>query len=521
TPCVKPELTIHQPTAPSAAPAPKIVHNRVRRSGGMAPRQRKYRNGSRNTAPVSRAIRRCDHSHQKIVLKAFKLMPRLSSRYWGIAWYFVNSLCQSLCDSGGSTPVTGFHSTIERPDSVSRVAPPTMSVAKIMAAAQTSHSRTARSRSWDILNGSAIGPLAGDGADHIVLRAASQMTARKLSHVYPHPQADRHGRPSCAGDHLGSARDGARPVGADRHQWLRGGDLLRCRCIRLGSPRHAADQLDGATRQRLKHCKISGSADATEPVPERGAGTRHEHLEISLLLEFAVGRDARQRGQIVAVRLEQHAGPGCDRGFEAELGGNAELARTGGCHVTDRIGQMLRPFSERGLQHGPAHFHFGAHRGIARYFLEHQMIDRMRADRAERIGGKFKNLGPAHAEIAAERENVDAVACAKVAHGAAQLFFGLHLAQMAIDRIVEFALLLRTRTFEILILAVDDHADTGVLGNDGLECDPPKFAEPVGKTCRDVHRERQPVFAQQRIGPAQEILVTVVKRKTHEAANFG
>src|SRR6185437_14330257 len=177
TPCVKPELTIHQPTAPSAAPAPKIVHSRIRRRGGMAPRQRKYKNGSRNTAPVSRAIRRCDHSHQKIVLKASRLMPRLSSRYCGIAWYFVNSLCQSLSDSGGRTPVTGFHSTIERPDSVSRVAPPMMSVAKIMAAAQNSQRRTARSGSWKILSGSAIGLLAGDGADHIVLRAAPQMTA--------------------------------------------------------------------------------------------------------------------------------------------------------------------------------------------------------------------------------------------------------------------------------------------------------------------------------------------------------
>src|SRR6185437_11718173 len=255
TPCVKPELTIHQPTAPSAAPAPKIVHSRIRRRGGMAPRQRKYKNGSRNTAPVSRAIRRCDHSHQKIVLKAFRLMPRLSSRYWGIAWYFINSLCQSLSDSGGRTPVTGFHSTIESPDSVSRVAPPTTSVAKIMAAAQNSHSRAARSRSWEDLNGSAIGPLAGDGADHIVLCAAPQMTIRKLSHVHPHPQADRHDRPSCPGDHLGSARDGARPVGADRHQWLRGGDLLRCRRARLGSPGHAADQLDGAARQHLKQCK--------------------------------------------------------------------------------------------------------------------------------------------------------------------------------------------------------------------------------------------------------------------------
>ena len=73
-------------------------------------------------------------------------MPRLSSRYCGIAWYFSNSACQAASDSGGSTPVTGFHSTIERPDSVSRVAPPTTSVRKIIAATASSHSRTARRR---------------------------------------------------------------------------------------------------------------------------------------------------------------------------------------------------------------------------------------------------------------------------------------------------------------------------------------------------------------------------------------
>ena len=61
-------------------------------------------------------------------------MPRLSSRYCGICRYFANSACQASCDSGGSTPVTGFHSTIESPDSVSRVAPPTTSVSTISAA---------------------------------------------------------------------------------------------------------------------------------------------------------------------------------------------------------------------------------------------------------------------------------------------------------------------------------------------------------------------------------------------------
>jgi len=61
-------------------------------------------------------------------------MPRLSSRYCGICRYLPNSACHASCDNGGNMPVTGFHSTIERPDSVSRVAPPATSVTTISAA---------------------------------------------------------------------------------------------------------------------------------------------------------------------------------------------------------------------------------------------------------------------------------------------------------------------------------------------------------------------------------------------------
>ena len=48
--------------------------------------------------------------------------------------YLSNSACHAASLSGGSVPVTGFHSTIDRPDSVSRVAPPTSTIAKMSAA---------------------------------------------------------------------------------------------------------------------------------------------------------------------------------------------------------------------------------------------------------------------------------------------------------------------------------------------------------------------------------------------------
>src|SRR5215510_11477275 len=105
-----------------------------------------------------------------MVLNASRLIPALRSRYCGIALYLSNSACQAAWSSGGSTPVTGFHSTIESPDSVSRVAPPTTTVTTISAATASSHSLTAR-RCADAGGGTramGYGRLAGDGTDHIV-----------------------------------------------------------------------------------------------------------------------------------------------------------------------------------------------------------------------------------------------------------------------------------------------------------------------------------------------------------------
>src|SRR6516225_8824035 len=79
-----------------------------------------------------------------MVLNSSRLMPALCSRYCGMVLYLSNSACHAGASRGGITPVTGFHSTIERPDSVSRVAPPTTTVTNIRAATASSHSRTAR-----------------------------------------------------------------------------------------------------------------------------------------------------------------------------------------------------------------------------------------------------------------------------------------------------------------------------------------------------------------------------------------
>src|SRR5262249_6220316 len=68
-------------------------------------------------------------------------MPGLRSRYCGMALYLSNSACHAGASSGGTTPVTGFHSTIAKPDSVSRVAPPTTTVTNISASTDSSDAR--------------------------------------------------------------------------------------------------------------------------------------------------------------------------------------------------------------------------------------------------------------------------------------------------------------------------------------------------------------------------------------------
>ena len=71
-------------------------------------------------------------------------MPRLSRSYCGMVLYLANSACQSASPSGGTTPVTGFHSVMDSPNSVTRVAPPTSTMANTRAATHHSHSPTAR-----------------------------------------------------------------------------------------------------------------------------------------------------------------------------------------------------------------------------------------------------------------------------------------------------------------------------------------------------------------------------------------
>src|ERR1700676_1453524 len=59
-------------------------------------------------------------------------MPLLISRYCGMCRYLSNSAAQASGESGGTMPIRGGHSVIDRPDMVNRVTPPITTMTKIM-----------------------------------------------------------------------------------------------------------------------------------------------------------------------------------------------------------------------------------------------------------------------------------------------------------------------------------------------------------------------------------------------------
>src|SRR5260370_16683621 len=66
------------------------------------------------------------------------------ARYSGICCYLANSAAQSAAENGGTMPMTGFHSVIDRPERVSRVIPPTTTIREIKPQQRKSHAATGR-----------------------------------------------------------------------------------------------------------------------------------------------------------------------------------------------------------------------------------------------------------------------------------------------------------------------------------------------------------------------------------------
>ncbi len=98
--------------------------------------------GTRKTTPISRPSRRWKYSHQKMPLNPASVMPWFTCRYSGVSWYLSNASCHAASESGGSVPTIGCHSTIDRPEWVSRVTPPTTTIANTSAQHTSSHAAT-------------------------------------------------------------------------------------------------------------------------------------------------------------------------------------------------------------------------------------------------------------------------------------------------------------------------------------------------------------------------------------------
>src|SRR5436190_10637697 len=143
-----PLFTMNQPTAAWTAPSAKIPASGQVSLRGTRRRAMNQTKGRKNTTPMTRPSNRCAYSHQKIPLNPSSVMSWLRSRYSGVSRYFANasSHCESF--SGGTAPTIGCHSTIESPECVRRVMPPTTIIAKTIAQQARSHAAMARSLGW-------------------------------------------------------------------------------------------------------------------------------------------------------------------------------------------------------------------------------------------------------------------------------------------------------------------------------------------------------------------------------------
>ena len=91
---------------------------------------------------MSRPSSRWKYSHQKIDLKPSTVMSWLRSLNSGVSLYFSNVPAHWASFRGGSAPTSGCHSTMESPEWVRRVAPPTTTMAKTRAQQASSQAAT-------------------------------------------------------------------------------------------------------------------------------------------------------------------------------------------------------------------------------------------------------------------------------------------------------------------------------------------------------------------------------------------
>src|SRR6266513_1139944 len=140
----RPDCTMYQPSAPCNAPSPNITANFHVSGRAILPRSANHESGSRNAAPISLPSSRWAYSHQKMILNPSRLIPGFTSRYSGVCLYFPKVSCHPASSSGGTEPTIGCHSTIDRPEWVRRVMPPTTTIANTSAQQTSNQTETTR-----------------------------------------------------------------------------------------------------------------------------------------------------------------------------------------------------------------------------------------------------------------------------------------------------------------------------------------------------------------------------------------
>src|SRR4051794_40585186 len=146
------------------------------------------------------------------------------------------------------------------------------------------------------------------------------------------------------------------------------------------------------------------------------------------------------------------------------------------------------------------------------------MIDRVRADRGERIARNLADLVPGHAQFVADRGAVDPVARTEIAHGRPQLVFTGEAAQPPINVLEQLVFRFGRMAVVAAILAVHPKREAADARDRSLKGQPPEFAGAIREAGRDIDRERRIVFPQDRQRIARVVAIAIVEGKAYEAA---
>ena len=212
---------------------------------------------------------------------------------------------------------------------------------------------------------------------------------------------------------------------------------------------------------------------------------------------------------------KDHARPRRYRGLEAGRPRQRELARPRRDLVAIGIGEMDHGALQRAFNPDAAGRHL-LEGDLLGLFGEIAMGNRMRADRGQGIGGERLQLVPGHAELAADRALIDAVARAHGRDFARNVMFARQCPQPAVQPVERRLLAGRRPGIEADREATDFGVDRGGPGDHHLERDPPQPAGSFGEIAGDKGDKRRVELSHQRQRVIAVVAITVVEGERGE-----